>query len=353
MLYSMHFISYNINMKKYNWQTIGHNKIVKILQKSIESNKLAHAYLFSGKEGLGKRFLAEKFINSILCHDYNLQNKQEVKSLPCNDCVFCNQLNKKIHPDVYFLKKEEDKKNISVEQVREMQKVLHMASFLNSYKIALIDSADDLSESAQNALLKILEEPKSKTILLLISSDYKGLLPTIVSRCQIIRFLPLANETIFKHLLELGASREQANLLAALSHGQIGGAINFYKNQDFLNEYIENTKQFLALFNNNISNQFKILDNLLVGFKNNFEINNQLNKELDYWQLVLRDILAMQYNLDNLVINLYFKDKLADLAKKYKSWQIIELLAKIKAVKQYLKYNINPRLAVENLVLNF
>ncbi len=340
-------------MKKYNWQTIGHKKIVKILQKGIENNKLSHAYLFSGKENLGKRFLAEEFINSILCHDYHLKNKQEVKSLPCNDCVFCNQLNKKIHPDVYFLKKEEDKKNISVEQVREMQKVLHMTSFLNSYKIALIDSADDLSESAQNALLKILEEPKSKTILILIGSDYNRLLPTIFSRCQIFRFLPLSNDLIFNHLIELGVSREQANLFTALSHGQIGMAINFYKNQDFFTEYIENTKQFLDLFNNNIRNQFKILDSLLAGFKNNFEINNHLNKELDYWQLVLRDILAMQYNLDNLVVNLYFKDKLAELAKKYKSWQIIELLAKIKTVKQYLTYNINPRLAVENLVLNF
>jgi DNA polymerase-3 subunit delta' len=340
-------------MKNYNWQTRGHQKIVKFLQKGIENHKLAHAYLFSGKENLGKRFLADEFINSVLCKDYHVQNNIKMQSLPCNDCVFCNQLSKGIHPDVYFLKKEEDKKNIGVEQVREMQKFLCLASFLNSYKIALIDKAEDLSESAQNSLLKILEEPKNKTILILISNDYNLLLPTIVSRCQIIRFLPLADELVFDYLLNEGASREQASLFTALAHGQIGLAANFYKNQQIFTEYIENVKEFLALFNNNINNQFKILDNLLIGFENNFEINNYLNKELDYWQLILRDILAIQFNLDNLVINLYFKDKLAELAKIYQSWQIIKLLAKIKEVKQYLTYNINPRLAVENLVLNF
>lgn len=340
-------------MQNYNWQTIGHSKIANFLQKSIDNNKLSHAYLFSGKANLGKRALADEFINSILCYDYNLKNKIEVKSLPCASCVFCDQLKKRIHPDVSFLHKEEDKKNISVEQVREMQKVLHMASFLNSYKIALIDKAEDLSESAQNALLKILEEPKSKTILILIISDYNLLLPTIVSRCQVIKFLPLANELIFDHLITLGASREEASLLASLSRGQIGVAVNFYKNQDFFKEYLANTKEFLALFNNNISNQFKILDNLLAGFKNNLETTNYLNKELDNWQLILRDILAIQNNSDHLVINLYFKNNLSDLAKKYQPWQIIELLDKIKLVKKYLIYNINPRLAVENLVLNF
>ncbi len=340
-------------MKNFNWPVVGHEKIIQFLQKNIENGKLAHAYLFSGKEHLGKSLLAEQFIASILCNDYNEKNKSKAEILPCGQCVFCSQIAKGIHPDIYFLKKEEDKKNISVEQVREMQKLLQMASFLNSYKIALIENAEDLSESAQNALLKILEEPKPKTILILISSDHNLLLPTIVSRCQLIKFFPVSNEKIFGHLINLGTNREQASIFAALACGQIGLAIDFYKKSDLFNEYLGRIENFLNIFNNNINARFKILEKLLANFKTNLEIIDFLNLQLDSWQLVLRDILAIQNHSEYLIINLHFKDKLAEFAKLYSIEKVIKLQKEIDQIKKYLNYNINPRLAVENLVLNF
>jgi len=347
------FLSYNRTMKNDNWQVVGHEKNIKFLQKNIANNKLAHAYLFAGKPHLGKTLTAQKFMAAVLCRDYHRQNKIENKSEPCGQCVFCSQVNKGIYPDAYYLKKETDKKNISVEQVREIQKLLSLASFLNSYKIVLIEKAEDLSESSQNALLKIFEEPKGKTILILLASDYKLLLPTLVSRCQLIKFLPLADKLIFEHLIDLGASREQAKLLSALAHGQIGLAVDFYKNPDFFQAHQDRIRQFFNLFELNLVERFNFINELLGDAGNNAEMNKYLDEELDCWQQVLRDILLQHYGLDSMIASLNFKNEVVNLSQKYSAPRIISLLEQIKTAKKFLDYNINPRLAVENLLLNF
>jgi len=340
-------------MSTYNWQIFGHQKVVKILQKSLDNNKLAHAYLFSGKEHLGKHLLAQELIKTIYCLDWQQQNQKLAEKSPCDKCVFCQQLEKRIHPDFYFLKKEEGKKNISVEQVREMQKVLNLGSFLNSYKIALVSLADDLSESAQNALLKVLEEPRKKTILILIANQPELILPTIRSRCQQIKLHSLAKEEVFQALAQLGANREKADILASYSQGQIGLAINFYNNPELFAAEAEKIRKFLLLFNSNLSQRFALIDELLKNYKTNSELNDFLKQELNSWQLVVRDILALKNSLENLVVNLEQKPVLASLAQKYSVNKLLMIINNINIIKKYLPYNINPRLAVENLVLSF
>ncbi|MBN1325642.1 DNA polymerase III subunit delta', partial [Candidatus Falkowbacteria bacterium] len=250
-------------MSSYNWPVVGHKKITKFLQKCLEQNRLAHAYLFSGQEHLGKTLVTENFIASILCSDYHRANNLEIKSIPCNQCAFCSQLARGIHPDVYFLKREEDKKNISVEQVRKMKEFLSLTTFLNSFKIAIIEHAEELNENAQNALLKILEEPTPKTILILQTPDFNLLLPTINSRCQLLRFYPVPDEEVYHHLINLGEKREQAKIFTALAHGKIGLAINYYKNPEIFTEYLENMKDLLAVFNLKLIDKIKIINNLL------------------------------------------------------------------------------------------
>lgn len=340
-------------MSSYNWPVVGHDKISKFLQKSLEQNKLAHAYLFSGQEHLGKTLVTEKFIASILCADYHKTNNIEAKSIPCGDCVFCNQLSKGIHADVYFLKREEDKKDISVEQVREMTKFLSLTSFLNSYKIAVIDHAEEMNASAQNALLKTLEEPSPKTILILIAPDEHLLLPTIVSRCQLLRFYPVADEKIYHHLINLGAKREQAKILTALAHGQIGLAVDYHKNPEQFADYLEKMQGLISVFNSKLIDKMEILDKLLPASKNNIEPRALLGEHLDKWQIILRDVLIVKNNLENLVINIHYKKELEKLNMQYSCQHILDLHEKINQYRKYLNHNINPRLAAENLIINF
>ncbi|MFA5188533.1 MAG: DNA polymerase III subunit delta' [Patescibacteria group bacterium] len=339
-------------MKNYNWGIIGHQKISQFLQKSLDNNKLAHAYLLAGPEHLGKSLLAENFMASILCQDYHANSGLKAESLPCGKCIFCDQLKKGIHPDVYFLKKEEEKKNISVEQVREMQKFLYLTSFLNSYKIALVEHAEDLSESAQNALLKVLEEPWPKTILILICRDANLLLPTIISRCQVFKFLPISTDETYHYLIELGATREQARIYSALACGQIGVAVNFLHNPEAFKIYLEKTTQLLELFSAKLTDKFKLIENLLANFDNHAERLEFLCQELNAWQILARDLIFVQNNLNNLVTNVHFQEQLAKLAGINPAAKLASLIEKISRVKQILAYNINPRLAVENLIIN-
>lgn len=332
---------------------VGQQKIVQYLQKSLGNGKLSHAYLFSGLPHLGKSLVAENFIASILCHDYHQQNKKESEALPCGECVFCQQFNKGIHPDVYFLKKEEDKKNISVEQVREMHKFLSLTSFLNSYKIALVANAQEMSESAQNALLKVLEEPAKKTILILITDDHNLLLPTIASRCQLFKFYPVKEDEIFHHLVSLGSSREQAQNLTALSCGQIGLAIEYLQRPELYSDYMAKINQRLDTFGQDLGARFRTVENIFSGSKTPNESAGFLQEELDSWQLILRDLLLAKNNLDNLAVNYQSKEQIKNISQRYSTPQLLNLLQEVKTIKNYLNYNINPRLAVENLFLKF
>lgn len=339
-------------MNSFNWPVVGHAKIQQLLQKSLVNNKLAHAYLFSGPVHLGKSLLAKQFIASILCNDYQQQTQAAAKSLPCGSCVFCQQFDKNIHPDVYYLNREEEKKNISVEQVRDMQKFLSLSSFLNSYKIALIADAQDLSESAQNALLKILEEPHPKTILILIANDYNFLLPTIVSRCQLIKFRNLSADEIFHHLISLDSSREQAKILTALSNGRIGLAIDYLQIPELYNSYINKLDDTLDLFEQDLVSRFKNMENVYQQAKNSPEDSDSIKSVLNFWQLVFRDILLAKNNLNNKLVNIYAADKMEKIAARYTTREVLDLMTMTDQIKKYLNYNINPRLAVENLLIN-
>ncbi|MCX6740066.1 MAG: hypothetical protein NTZ49_02460 [Candidatus Parcubacteria bacterium] len=339
-------------MNNYNWQVVGHSKIQQYLQKSLNNNKLAHAYLFSGLEHLGRSLVGQKLISSILCQDFHQQNKLPLQSSPCGQCAFCQQAKKNIHPDIYILKKEEDKKNISVEQVREMHKFLNLTSFLNSYKFALVENAQDLSESAQNALLKILEEPGPKTILILITTDSNLILPTIASRCQLIKFQPLAADEIFHHLVSLGSSRSQAEKFTALARGQIGLAISYFQHPDFFDEYLEQMDRLVSLFDQDLVSRFKNIEQVFAQTKNPKESANILAGELDNWQLILHDLLAARQNLDNLIINLHYLPQLKKVSLRYDFNKLLDLFAQVNLLKKYLTYNINPRLAAENLLIN-
>ena len=140
-----------------NWNIIGHNKITSFLETGIKNDKLSHAYLFHGPKSIGKKTLTKQFILNLLCHTEN----PEKPEIPCLNCDSCRQTQKNANPDVIWIKKEADKKNITVEQIRELEGKLSIHSFFKSYKIAVIENAEDMNLASANALLKTLEEPTS------------------------------------------------------------------------------------------------------------------------------------------------------------------------------------------------
>jgi DNA polymerase-3 subunit delta' len=193
---------------------IGHERPARILMRAITGGTLAHAYIFSGEEGIGKRMTAFALAAAVNC-------QRPGQDGGCGVCSSCRKAAARSHPDVHVLVPDGDE--IKIDQVREMQATLALRPFEGAKKVLIVDGAEKMKEASANALLKTLEEPPGDTVIILITSMPQGLLPTIRSRCQEVRFLPLPRQVLARALVEKrGLSEGDAWFLAAISRGSIG-----------------------------------------------------------------------------------------------------------------------------------
>ena len=197
----------------------GHATQLATLRHALEQDRLHHAYVFVGPEGVGKRRLALSLAKAIHCseaaHDF------------CGGCASCSKIESRNHPDVRLIEPLSGKKEISIEQVRSLEKELNYRAFAGGKKIGIIDPAELMNISAQNALLKTLEEPPSGSLLILISTSAGALLPTLLSRCLRLSFAPLSQGDVERHLLDYHQmSAERARALASVSLGSLGRALS-------------------------------------------------------------------------------------------------------------------------------
>ncbi len=197
----------------------GHEGQIATLRQALAQDRLHHAYVFVGPAGVGKRTVALALAKAVHCgaatHDF------------CGRCENCVKIDNRNHPDVRLLQPLPGKRDISIEQVRTLERQLAYRSFSGGKKIVVIDPASLMNLAAQNALLKTLEEPPAGSVLILVSESAGGLLPTLLSRCLRLSFAPLPAAVIAAHLAaERRLSREQAALLAAVSFGSLGRALD-------------------------------------------------------------------------------------------------------------------------------
>lgn len=213
------------------WQSIeGHEDVVRKFRRALEQGRLASTFLFVGPEGIGKRALALRLAQSLLC-----QTRDEKLLDPCGHCPGCSQVLAGTHPDLFTLARPTGKSEIPVAMIKGDDNFpaaqsllfnLSMRPFYGGRKIAILDDADSLNVAGANALLKTLEEPPPRSVLILISASADRQLPTIRSRAQIIRFNPLPRELVSRLLVEQGivGSADEANRLAAFSDGSLARA---------------------------------------------------------------------------------------------------------------------------------
>jgi DNA polymerase III subunit delta' len=202
----------------------GHQQRLDTLRLAMANGRLHHAYLLLGPEGLGKRTVALALAKAIYCVD----SEQDY----CGRCVNCMRITNGNHPDVRLIEPLPDKKEIGIQQIRELQRELNYRSFSGKRKIAIIDPATLMNLSAQNALLKTLEEPPVDSLIVLITPNTGGLLPTLRSRCLSLSFAPLSSAQVSAFLeSQRGMKADEAKLLAAMSMGSIGAAANLDKDE--------------------------------------------------------------------------------------------------------------------------
>ncbi len=330
------------------WNIIGHQKITRFLESAIVNDKLVHAYLFYGPKQIGKKTLTKKFIQILMCYF----DSKEKKEIPCHFCDHCQQIEKNIHPDIFWLRKESDKKDINIEQIRDLQNNLAVHSFFKSYKVAVIENAEQMNLASFNALLKTLEEPTPKTIIILITHQIGKIPKTVLSRSQKIKFLPVPSEEIYNYLVKQNVDREQAKHLSSLANGRPGRALTFLNNKQLWQEYLAQLSNLFSLINSTRVKRMKFAEKFLANKKTIIQKNELLLPILNLWQLVIRDLMLHKLNQDDKIINTTDADRIAKISERYSLLKIVNLQKNIELTKKHLKMNVNPRLALENLLLS-
>ena len=205
-----------------SWQRIrGHDDLVQAFDQVVRRGRLAHAYLFTGPPGVGKRLFAGELAKALLC-----EGPPGPRLEACDRCPACVQVEAGTHPDFLAAGRPEGSLELPVATVRELSRGFGLKSSRGRGKVAVLDDADDLNDEAANCFLKTLEEPPPRSVLLLLATSADRQLPTVVSRCQVVRFAPLP-EGLVAELLRARQLAEPAlvDRLARLSGGSMGQAV--------------------------------------------------------------------------------------------------------------------------------
>lgn len=341
---------------KYSWNVIGHEQTIRFLEKLLDVSNRPHGYLFYGGKGLGKDSLVQQFIQQLMCQKHHIKNNSIPECIPCGGCEHCNQ---KQHPDICIIDREVDektgklKKNIGIEQIRVLQGQLQKGTFLGAYNCGLIQNAHLLSDSAANSLLKLLEEPPKQTLLFLTADTLVTIPKTIMSRCQLVHIGQVATEAIKIALEENGIESEKAQRIAQVAQGAPQYALSLAQNTEKQEAYYKKIQEILRILQAPNYERFQIIDGSLKEYKG---VSAQLRYVSEFVSLlnsVLRDILLISYGISSeFRVHMIIQQDLEKLTQKYSSERIKGLLIQNKRFLQQVNKNINPQLALENILLS-
>ncbi len=312
---------------------VGHGATVALLQRVIASRKVAHAYLFCGPDGCGKRSVATAFVGALFCENGTDDS--------CSACPSCRKLATGSHPDLHLL--EPDGTFIKIEQVRGLQRELSLRPYEAPRKACIIDGADRFHPAAANALLKTLEEPPGNAIMILVSSNPAAVLPTIVSRCQPVTFQGLASQTIEEALGRQGIPRETAAVAAALSNGSLTRALEL-SDGDVLAGRETLCRSVATLSCSDVATLFATAEQIAAD-------KERLPRSLDLLAGFYRDVLVLLAGGGELV-NLDLLPLLTEVAGRSTMAEVTARLERIGETRQALQRNVNPRLAIDRLFIH-
>ncbi len=327
---------------------IGQDRSVSILKGCIAKERIPHALLFAGDEGIGKMLTAVNFAKALNCGGMKGEELQATGGLlfelpeedrpglerdtqndACDKCPSCQKIESGNHPDVFILGPEGDGGQITVQAIRQLEESLSYKPFEGRWKIAIVDDADKLNQSAANAFLQTLEEPSTQSILILISSRPDLLLPTIRSRCQRISFSPLPIDTMGRLLKEKfrDMDDEQARLLSVLSGGRLGYALG-----------------------DNLINQreqcFSIFRQMLENFEEEpWEDKEAMEDWFEWSQLLLRDMAVYSATGQEVfLMNTDHAEYIKAVSRDAGLKDILKLARELYNIKRRLAFNLNKQL---------
>jgi DNA polymerase III subunit delta' len=326
------------------WTTLGQKRAVSLLESSIRSGRVSHAYLFAGPAHVGKMTLAKDLAMALNCHS---------AERPCAECNSCKRIAAGSHADLQVLSlgKGIDGKpqtEISIDDVRRIQHSASLPPFEGDYRVFIIDGAEALSIEAANCLLKTLEEPVGKTVFVLLTAREDSVLATVASRCQRVEVAPVNSSEVERSLVLRGERDvERAKLLAHLSHGCFGWAFTALGDSS-LDAHQNCLDEIVSATTGGLSQRFEYVSRLANEFSQARDtVYDKLALWVDFWH----DVLLVKTGNRDLVVNINRLDVLDELASGLQIGQIRASIEEINIASQNLKQNANARLALEVLVL--
>ncbi len=317
---------------------MGHKDILKYISSAVENNRVSHAYILNGERGSGKKMLANLFAMTLLCETGDNE--------PCGKCHSCKQAESGNHPDIIRVTHEKPN-SISVDDIRtQVNNTVDIKPYQGPYKVYIIPQADMMTPQAQNAILKTIEEPPSYAVFLLLTENAETLLPTINSRCVMLKLRNIKDTLIKKYLMEnLEIPDYKADMCTAFAQGNMGRAI-MLANSDHFNEIREEAVQLLK----HISEME--LNEIVAAVKNISVYKLEITDYLDIIMIWYRDVLL--YKATKEIDKVVFKDQLQSIKEQARksSYEGIELiLESLEKAKARLKANVNFDLVMELLFL--
>ncbi len=326
------------------WDIIGHEHAIDILRRTLAAQQVRHAYLFAGPPHIGKLLLARCFAQTLLCTggpDPTIAPQE-----PCNVCLNCRKVLHDNHPDVHSIKKPADKQFITIEQIRLLQSDSVRRTLEGRRNVFIIDNAHEMNMQAANCLLKTLEEPEQDVVLLLTVSDAGMLLPTILSRVQLLPMQLLTSTRIKNALVhEWEVEPKQAELIAALAAGRMGWAIQAAADDDRLTQR---------------KAQLDLLTKLpYAGRVQRFDLVQRISSDsekvqtlLELWLLWWRDMVLAANNCLDLTVNVDMRPLLKAQAAKFGTGASEGMVRAILQTMEAIAQNVNARVALEVLMLD-
>lgn len=317
---------------------IGQEHIIEYFRNAISMDKVSHAYILNGPDKSGKMLLAEAFAAALQCE------KQQEE--PCMECRSCKQAAGRNHPDIIYVTHEKPN-TLSVEDIRtQLNEDIVLKPYSSSYKIYIVDEAEKMNVQAQNALLKTIEEPPAYAVILLLTTNADGFLPTILSRCVRLDLKPVNDEKIRSFLMkEKGVPDYQADICVAFAQGNVGKAILLAGSENF-SEMKKSAVQLMK--------RLRDIDlyELSQAVKQITEYKLEINDYFDLMMIWYRDVLLYKATAD--VNRLIFQDEVYSIKKEasHSSYEGIErILESLNKAKARIRANVNFELVIELLLL--
>jgi len=322
-----------------NWDLIGHEWAVDMLKKHVANETTRHAYLFSGPPSLGRHTLALRFAQALNCPT------PVSVGVPCGQCRDCRQIAAMQHADLTIIQADAEGGTLKVDQIREARRTLTLKPYQSKYRVSIFLRFQEANDSASNALLKTLEEAPSYAVLILTADNPEQLLPTIVSRCEVLRLRPLKIEEVHKGLVSRGIESGRAKLVAHISGGRFGYALRLVENDDLLETREECLNELLTLLPASRVEKFKYADKLAKD-------KDSMRQTILFWLSYWRDVMLRTAQAESPLVNVDRNVEIEDLASRMDLSSARLVVSGLENVLEKMDRNVNSRMLAEVLLLD-